>query len=284
MGSLSLEEIKKVELDCLRELDRLCAEHGLTYVLAYGTLIGALRHEGFIPWDDDIDVHMPRADYERLYRLYQDGALDPRFTIASYRDRSSIYPFFKLVDTRTRAEETFIDERNALGLWVDIFPLERVDLTDPRLQRIKKRASRLVWWRHLAATDPRYATSTAARLVKRLIHPFTRRIDPYDVARKADALARSAGAGAGARQEDLRYVLLTDDSMDRNILAPDDLLPARRATFEGQSFAVPARAEEVLTSYYGDWRRVPPPEERPPSHLRSVTWVHPEHDGEAHHD
>ena len=272
-GSLSPQEIKAVELDCLRELDRVCAEHGLTYFLAYGTLIGAMRHEGFIPWDDDVDVHMPREDYERLYRLSLDGALDPRFAIATYRDRSSIYPFFKLVDTRTRAEETFIDDGKPLGLWVDIFPLERVDITDPRMTRVARRASRLVWWRHLAATDPRYAASPAARLVKRVLHPFTRRIDPYEVARKSDALARAANARRETSPESIRYVLLVDDRMDRNILTRQQLLPARQATFEGSTFTVPARAEEVLSSYYGDWRRVPPAQERPPAHLRSVTWI-----------
>ena len=53
----------------LCELDRVCKAHGLSYFLAYGTLLGALRHQGFIPWDDDVDVHMPREDYERFYGL-----------------------------------------------------------------------------------------------------------------------------------------------------------------------------------------------------------------------
>ena len=77
MGSLSLEEIKKVELDALCELDRVCKAHGLSYFLAYGTLLGALRHQGFIPWDDDVDVHMPREDYERFYGLWILMCLEP---------------------------------------------------------------------------------------------------------------------------------------------------------------------------------------------------------------
>lgn len=276
MGSLSLEEIKKVELDALCELDRVCKAHGLSYFLAYGTLLGALRHQGFIPWDDDVDVHMPREDYERFYGLCRDGALRDPYRITSYRDGSSIYGFLKLVDTRTVAKETFIDEKNAQGLWVDVFPLERVDITDPGLPRVRRRAARLLWWRSIAATDPRYARSTAARLVKQVIHPFTRRLDQYGIAREADLLAQSANATGRVEPENLRYLVLVDDCAE---FMPEDFSDARRAPFEGCAFDVPVGAERVLEGYYGDWRRVPPAEERPPAHLREVTWV-----GGAVHD
>ena len=273
MGSLSLEEIKKVELDALCELDRVCKAHGLSYFLAYGTLLGALRHQGFIPWDDDVDVHMPREDYERFYGLCRDGALRDPYRIASYRDGSSIYGFLKLVDTRTVARETFVSRGAPLGLWVDIIPLERLDITDPRLRRTTRRARRLLSWRFLAATDPRYAASSVARVIKWLIYPLTRRIDPYRVARRADELARAANAGGDVRPEDVRYAPLVDDVTDRNILSPEDLFPVRRVSFEGRTFDAPARAENVLSSYYGDWRRIPTVSERPPAHLRQVTWA-----------
>ncbi|MBB6334271.1 MAG: LicD family protein [Schaalia hyovaginalis] len=273
MAELSEQEIKRVELGILTELDRVAREHGLDYVLAYGTLIGALRHRGFIPWDDDIDVLMPREDYERLYELAQSGVFSPRYKIATYRDESSIYGFFKLVDTRTRACESFIDEKHALGLWVDIFPLERVDITSPRLKRIKKKAYRLVSLRGYAASDPRFATSRIARVVKRLIHPITRRLDPFAIARSTDDLARSANLPVGSDDANTRRVLLVDDAMDRNIFTPDQLFPVRRCEFEGRRFPIPARAEELLENYYGDWRTIPAEQNRPPRHLRAVNWV-----------
>ena len=276
MGSLSLEEIKKVELDALCELDRVCKAHGLSYFLAYGTLLGPRRQEGFSPWECDFGGHMVREDYERFYGLCRDGALRDPYRITSYRDGSSIYGFLKLVDTRTVAKETFIDEKNAQGLWVDVFPLERVDITDPGLPRVRRRAARLLWWRSIAATDPRYARSTAARLVKRVIHPFTRRLDQYGIAREADLLAQSANATGRVEPENLRYLVLVDDCAE---FMPEDFSDARRAPFEGCAFDVPVGAERVLEGYYGDWRRVPPAEERPPAHLREVTWV-----GGAVHD
>ena len=94
---LSADEIKEKELAILLELDRICTEHGLTYLLAYGTCLGAIRHGGFIPWDDDVDVFMPREDYEKLYTLFEQGIESP-YRLVSHRDASSLYQFFKLVD------------------------------------------------------------------------------------------------------------------------------------------------------------------------------------------
>ncbi|WP_315502055.1 LicD family protein [Actinomyces radicidentis] len=267
---LSDEESRQVQLGVLLELERFCREHELTYVLAFGTLIGAMRHEGFIPWDDDIDVYMPRADFERLYGLSRSGALPEHLRLTSYRDRSSIYPFFKLVDTRTHVEESYVGVEQDLGLWVDIFPLEHVDFADRRIRLTRLRALRHVWKRSIAASDPHLATSRRAVLVKRLIYPVTRRMNPYEIARRSDELARAAHV---ADAKDPRYVMLVDNDMDNNTLRPEDLLPVRRTLFEGAMLPIPARAEDVLTARYGDWRRVPSPEERPPAHVRTATWA-----------
>ena len=68
-----LKELKKIELDILLYIDRICREHNLLYYMAYGTLLGAVRHKGFIPWDDDIDIVMPRPDYEKLIKIMRGG-------------------------------------------------------------------------------------------------------------------------------------------------------------------------------------------------------------------
>ena len=73
MKLLSIEEVKKVELNLLLDFDKYCKQNNLRYYLCYGTLIGAVRHKGFIPWDDDIDVIMPREDYEKLMALHGEG-------------------------------------------------------------------------------------------------------------------------------------------------------------------------------------------------------------------
>ena len=78
MKKLTLDEIKKTELEILLYFDRICRKNGLKYSMCAGTLLGAVRHQGFIPWDDDIDLSMPRPDYEQLNEMNRRGKLFPR--------------------------------------------------------------------------------------------------------------------------------------------------------------------------------------------------------------
>lgn len=120
---LKIDEIHAVLLDILSEFDRLCRENGLRYSLAYGTLLGAVRHKGFIPWDDDVDVVMPRPDYEKLHDLLAAGQiLNEPFVFSEDRGKKAEYPFMKLMDDRYRIKSrTHIEVPHP---YIDIFPLD----------------------------------------------------------------------------------------------------------------------------------------------------------------
>ena len=81
MKAISQEEIRSIQIAILNSVDAFCRKNNLKYSLAYGTLIGAVRHKGFIPWDDDIDIIMPRPDYDRFVAKYKDSVYD----VLSYR-------------------------------------------------------------------------------------------------------------------------------------------------------------------------------------------------------
>lgn len=106
---LTLDEMKAVELGILKKFDSICKENGLEYSLAYGTMLGAIRHKGFIPWDDDIYVFMKRKDYEKLLALkYDDGD----FEVKSYRYSKNYYFLYsKIVDKRTSICENWRAEK-----------------------------------------------------------------------------------------------------------------------------------------------------------------------------
>ena len=108
MDPLSIEDMKLIELDIMDEIDCVCAAHGVEYFMGYGTLLGAMRHGGFIPWDDDMDIVMMRDQYELLMDNFNDWRTSERFKLVSYRDGSSIYQFAKIVDTTTNVYDNFV--------------------------------------------------------------------------------------------------------------------------------------------------------------------------------
>ena len=175
-------------LEMLKYIDSVCKKHNIKYWLCSGTLIGAVRHGGFIPWDDDIDIAMPREDYERFfveYPLHSSG----KFKLLSYRDKSSIYPFFKVVDPRTVVFEKYVNPRYQTGVWVDIFPLDLLPAND----RPFKTCNRYQMLYALATANPETATSATRKLIKKLTTPLFERIDIYAAAAKMDEVARNAG-------------------------------------------------------------------------------------------
>lgn len=124
--SEKMKKVWAVELNLLEYFDNLCREHNLRYFVDYGTLLGAVRHQGFIPWDDDIDVVMFRDDYERFQAIAQDAVGFPYFFQNSYTD-IMIWAFSKLRDSRTTAIEfPDISPEFHQGIFIDIFPLDDV--------------------------------------------------------------------------------------------------------------------------------------------------------------
>lgn len=102
MKEISAPQAKRILVEILQEFHQFCHRENLRYSLYAGSLIGALRHQGFIPWDDDIDVLMPREDYERLFQLYHTSPHPAHLELNDSRTRPDyFYPFMKLEDTRT---------------------------------------------------------------------------------------------------------------------------------------------------------------------------------------
>lgn len=123
-----MKKIWAVELDLLIEFDRVCKKNNLRYFLIFGTLLGAVRHQGFVPWDDDIDVAMPRMDYERLLKLSEEFK-KPYFLQSIFSNDGSCYSFAKLRNSNTSAvTNKFCYESFNQGIWIDINPLDSYDL------------------------------------------------------------------------------------------------------------------------------------------------------------
>lgn len=257
MRRLTVDQIKQTEYQILIEFDRICQENSLTYCLAYGTALGAERHKGFIPWDDDIDVHMPRKDYERLFELFSDG-LKSSCDLVSYRDDTSIYQFAKLVDRSTAAFETFVGPSHSIGLWIDIFPLEPLDSKDDKaLKKVLRKNSSYNLWRNFAVADTNVGSTKAIMLVKKIVCPFAKHLNIKKMNEKLDAIARDFSAH---NSDESAYLI---DCIGGGIIYKrSSVFPVKPALFEGRVFPGPANPDDYLTTVYGNWRQVPPEDKR----------------------
>lgn len=149
MRLISLDEAKRIMLEILIQFDLFCKKNSLNYTLSDGTLLGAVRHKGFIPWDDDIDVTMPRNDFDKFQRLYK----SEKYKIITAEDGSR-FPFFfmRLTDSNTKLKfhDTISGERRNSyyegGVFIDIFP---VDNLPDNTKEAKKHVKKTNWWLNL---------------------------------------------------------------------------------------------------------------------------------------
>lgn len=117
----SIKEIQKIGLEELKYFDKVCKENDFKYFLAGGTLLGAVRHKGFIPWDDDIDIAMPRDDYDKFIKLRLEG----KYKIVSIeKNKDYVWSWAKVIDTSTYVKEKQVENIAEYGIFIDIFPLD----------------------------------------------------------------------------------------------------------------------------------------------------------------
>lgn len=138
MKKLNSLEIKEIELNILKHFDVFCKKNNLYYFLSGGTLLGAIRHRGFIPWDDDIDVCMPRNDYEKLKKIFP-NILDNKYKLRTVENKNFDKPFIKMIDINTKVKsDVEIEEKND-SLWIDIFPVDGLPNEEIKLKFLYKK-------------------------------------------------------------------------------------------------------------------------------------------------
>lgn len=168
MKKISLEEIKKIELDILINFDAFCKENNLKYYLSGGTLLGAIRHKGFIPWDDDIDVCMPRKDYEKLIKIFPYKFKD-KYILKATEKNNFISPFTKIVDSRTVIDLKYVKNKFEKSLWIDIFPVDGLPSNKKKIKEIYIKVS---FYRKLLVLNTAKFKTSKGKLLKQIFKPF----------------------------------------------------------------------------------------------------------------
>lgn len=272
LGNTALRKCQLVMLRMLRIVDLICREYGISYWLDGGTLLGAVRHEGFIPWDDDIDIVMPRRDFDRFIecaRSMLPEDLDIDTTADSGNERGFNVPC-RIRDRYSRIVETHSADNLGLGLFVDIIPSDVYHARPPLLflettykrlysnatkvydlsRNIRRRKQGL-----LGSTFNVLPLVSVARFCVRLLNRFSRTLLSYNKFQREDT-------GAPGYGYDVRWV---------RMFKRQDIYPLKRMRFEDAEFLVPHNTDGVLKVFYGANYMTPPERsKRAPKHLRAL--------------
>ncbi len=252
MKSVSIREMKNIELELIQKFDKICNENRLKYSIAYGTLLGAIRHKGFIPWDDDIDVIMPREDYIKLLELDVDSE---DVCLKSFRkSKNYYYSFAKLISRKTIVLEPHRYEKD-MGVWIDIFPVDFFEYENiDRIVKIARKYKKISDFVNSKACNSNILTYPIKFLIKRVAHLFSKKI-----LKRHEKLVSSTD---GEYFIQATYNLCGKKDSFKSELWDN----IKYYAFENTKIKGFANYDYYLKSLYGDYMKLPPKEEQKSHH------------------
>ena len=260
MKQISLEESKKIQCDILKNIDTFCRKNGINYSLSGGTMIGAIRHKGFIPWDDDIDIMMLRDDYEKFIREYK----DEYYNFLSYNTDKN-WPFLYSSIENPNTIIYYGENKGFRGIWVSIFPVENI-----RKENIKKIMSYLNFYEKIVLrlkqsywtknTNILYNITKA--ICRFVLLPIPNKLIIKHLERKIKYNHSTGLLGSpSVWAYDKIFTYKTDlfsDYID--------------VEFEDMKCMALSGYDEYLRAEYGDYMKLPPIEEQVPKHGFKAYW------------
>lgn len=249
-------------LRMLKVIDYLCKQHHIPYWLEGGTLLGAIRHQGFIPWDDDLDISMLREDYNKFIKIAAENLPADMFLQTPDRDRG-FFNFaapLKVRDCNSRFVELHEngDEPYHTGIYIDIFPID--SMPESKWDR--------TWHKWLVKKMRRLICAKCSSTP--LGHHFKFYKKLSGLVSQQWLQKRINRIIAKQNNKPSKYIGFGYDTVIRGVFAKDIIFPLGKAKFEDAEFPIPARCHELLTQFYGDYMTPPPLAKRQNIHAKKI--------------
>jgi lipopolysaccharide cholinephosphotransferase len=265
-NEISVEDLKHILLEILEYVDSFCEKNSINYFLCGGTALGAVRHKGFIPWDDDIDIMIPRPDYDKFIELMSKDSHTFYKLHSIEIDNSYIYSFAKVCDERTILEENV--NRPLLGIAIDIFPIDGFPNNPIQSDKFIKRIKRI---NHLFQIKL-VRTNKSMPLYKRVTLPVLQCILKLCSARKISfyviTQCRKNDFSKSNYIGNIVWGYYNKEKTNKKVFEK-----SIRSLFEGQEFPLMQGYDEYLTNLYGNYMELPPEGKRHSPHtLNNIYW------------
>lgn len=255
---LSLEEIHARELVLFKLFDGFCREYGLRYYMCGGTLLGAVRHGGFIPWDDDVDLLMPRPDYDKMQKLLPRQPFLPQYEFHSHEIGNLNENFTKLVDLNTEVDKQYTVDAYDRYLWIDIFPMDGLPGDGRETEKIYRKVKRARKVLKFLKAKPGTGRSRWKAMIKPVMKPVVElfwskeRLLAY-----IDRIARKYDFESSEYVGGIVYGYGPQEKMLR-----EDYVRELPMQFEDLTSVAPGSYDAYLRALFGDYMQLPPEDSR----------------------
>lgn len=247
----SLRDLQLRMLDMLKFIDDICKKNNISYWLSSGTLLGAIRHKGFIPWDDDCDIEMLREDYDKLIKILKNDPNGKYVIQTTETDRDYLYPFAKLRDLSTIlvCDENIYDSNKYRGAFIDIFPLESYPFWILRF-------CAGIQYKILFPLYAFLKGNKAAQVLKYFVVNFLFPLIRFLSKKKRDYYTHTLGVPFYLKR---RYKM--------------DIYPLISIEFENYNFPSPNDYDSYLKNLYGNYNKIPPINERHTHNFNNIIFI-----------
>lgn len=268
MKKIELDELKRLQLDILIAVHNFCKENDIKYSLAYGTLIGAIRHKGYIPWDDDIDIMMPRNDYNRFIQSFN-GTFKHLSVLAPELNLNYYAPYANVFDNRTLLKEGRNNHgKLIIGVKIDVFPMDYVSEIHDEYEKqilLSKKLNFALWVKRLSLGN--LILKKPMQALKVLLWRLRYLFNTYATIQKR-IIYNSRLCSQSSFVTNVVYPDIYERKCNKRILNEFENI-----LFEGKEVTIIKEYDIYLKNIYGDYMQLPPVEKRVPLHNFEAYWI-----------